>query len=58
MTHKTMTMRIFNTIIFFQGLASILLVSFTGEVYSQECGTDGTCDTHERCAIWEKEGEW
>lgn len=52
-----MTMRIFNTIIFFQGLASILLVSFTGEVYSQECGTDGTCDTHERCAIWEKEGE-
>lgn len=27
------------------------------QTIGQECASDGTCDTHERCAVWKDEGE-
>lgn len=40
----------------FQGLAAILFCLIQ-QVSSQECGADGTCDSHERCPSWKDEGE-
>ena len=27
------------------------------QTIGQECASDGTCDSHERCAVWKDEGE-
>lgn len=38
-------------------IPALVTLLLSGQSSGQECASDGSCDTHERCPVWRDEGE-